>query len=298
MDKGDYMHFNYKVSQEDIGLGWLLGITERTLAKATRMRPHAHPHIELIFCMKGTLSYNIAGYGSVTIHEGCGVVMPANTVHVLEGGTDAPSGRLGLHISQSMTSRRHYSVFSPADFKAFLATLSNMSARAFRMDTRLQLTAKEIVRIVRQDTISSLDRCFLRSLCCTALFHVVETLSKPFATPQRQVMDEAVKFLESHYSRKMTLDALLLHMGYGRTQLFHLFKQHTGLSPNEYLVRFRIKKAKDMLAHSSKSLSAIAKETGFSSRNYFRNVFLKYEGRKPEAARGHSSTPTKRERGI
>ena len=99
------------------------------------------------------------------------------------------------------------------------------------------------------------------------------------------MMDEAVKFLESQYSQKMTLDALVLHMGYGRTQLFHLFKQHTGLSPNEYLVRFRIKQAKAMLAHTSKPIAAIAKATGFSSISYFNSVFLKYEGVNPKTFR-------------
>ena len=283
MKNDGYTHVSHKVGSDEIGLGWLTGITEWMTPKATHVHPHKHSHIELIFCLKGTMTYRISGHGGVTIREGSGVVMPADTVHVLEGGTDAPCGRLGLHISRSMSPRRRYAVFSPADFKAFHATLSKMSARPFRLDAKLQSAVKELVRLVRQNAISSPERGLLRALCCTILFHVAETLSKPFAAPQPQMMDEAVKFLESHYSRKMTLDALMLHMGYGRTQLFHLFKQHTGLSPNEYLVRFRIKEAKEMLANSDKSVVAIAKAVGFSSTSYFRSVFLKYEGKKPES---------------
>ena len=289
MKNDGYTHVSHKVSSDEIGLGWLTGITEWMTPKATHVHPHKHSHIELIFCLKGAMTYKISGHGSVTIREGSGVVMPADTVHVLEGETDAPCGRLGLHISRSMLPKRRYEVFSPADFRAFHATLAKMSAHPFRLDTKLQSTVKEIVRLVRQDSISSPERGLLRALCCTVLFHVAETLSKPFAAPQPQMMDEAVKFLESHYSKKMTLDALMLHMGYGRTQLFHLFKQHTGLSPNEYLVRFRIKKAKDMLAGSDKPLAAIAKAVGFSSTSYFRSVFLKYEGRKPESFRNMHS---------
>lgn len=278
-------HVSHAVGPKDIGLGWLMGITEWMTKKATHAHPHKHSHIELIFCLKGSMTYNVAGHGSVTIHEGTGIVMPANTVHVLEGETDAPCERLGLHISRSMSPKRRYGVFSPADFKAFHATLSKMAAQPFRLDARLQSAVKEIVKLVRQDAMSSPERGLFRALCCTILFHVAETLSKPFAAPRPQMMDEAVKFLESHYSRKITLDALMLHMGYGRTQLFHLFKQHTGLSPNEYLVRFRIKEAKNMLADSDKSIAAIAKAVGFSSTSYFRSVFLKYEGCKPESLR-------------
>lgn len=283
MKNDEYTHVSHKVSSGEIGLGWLTGITEWMTPKATHAHPHKHSHIELIFCLKGTMTYKVAGHGSVTIHEGSGIVMPANTVHVIEGETDAPCGRLGLHISRSMSPKRRYAVFSPADFKSFHATLLKMAARPFRLDAKLQSTVKELVRIVRQDVISSPERGLLRALCCTILFHVAETLSKPFAAPRPQMMDEAVRYLESHYSKKITLDALMLHMGYGRTQLFHLFKQHTGLSPNEYLVRFRIKKARDMLVNSKKPLSAIAKDAGFSSTSYFRSVFMKYEGRKPES---------------
>ena len=211
--------------------------------------------------------------------------MPANTVHVLKDGTDAPCERLGLHISRSMSPKRRYAVFSPADFKSFHATLAKMAARSFRLSAKLQSSVKELVRLIRQDSISSPERGLLRALCCTVLFHVAETLSKPFAAPQPQMMDEAVKFLESHYSQKMTLDALVLHMGYGRTQFFNLFKRHTGLTPNEYLVRFRIRNAKAMLVDTDKPLAAIAKAVGFSSASYFRRVFLKYEGRKPESFR-------------
>ena len=285
MGNDGYTHVSHKIGPEVIGLDWLTGITEWMTPMATHVQPHMHSHIELIFCLKGAMTYKVSGHGNVTIHEGSGIVMPANTVHVLEGGTDAPCRRLGLHISRSMSSKRRYAVFSPADLKAFHATLSKMAARPFRLDAKLQSAVKELVKLVRQDTIPSPERGLLRALCCTILFHVAETLSNPFAAPQPQMMDEAVKFLESHYSKKMTMDALVLHMGYGRTQLFHLFKQYTGLSPNEYLVRFRIKKAKAMLAGTDTPLAAIAKATGFSSTGYFRSVFLKYEGRRPETFR-------------
>ena len=88
------------------------------------------------------------------------------------------------------------------------------------------------------------------------------------------MMDEAVKFLGSQYSQKMTLDALVLHMGYGRTQLFHLFKQHTGLTPNEYLVRFRIKQAKAMLVNTSKPLATTPQEAAPTALRPYRHANL------------------------
>ena len=213
------------------------------------------------------------------------MVMPADTDHVLAGGIDAPCERLSLYISRSMPSKHCFSVFTPSDFATFHATLSKMAVHPFRLDTRLQSAIKELARLVRTEKISSQELGLVRALCCTILFYVADMLSKPLVTPEPQMMDEAVKFIESHFAEKITSDALVLHMGYGRTQLFHLFKQHTGLSPNEYLVRFRISKAKEMLMHTSMPIAAIAKATGFASAGYFRRTFLKYEGRRPGSQR-------------
>ena len=283
MKNDGYLNVSHKIDPKDLGLGWLVGITQWVTPKAVAHHTHRHPHIELIFCLKGTMTYKVDGYGSVTIREDCGLVMPANTDHVLAGGTDAPCERLGLHISCSMSSNRRFSVFTPSDFATFHATLSKMAARPFRLDSRLQSSIKELVRLVRIEKISPTERGLVRALCCAILFYVADTLSKPLVAPQPQIMDEAVRFLESHFNEKFTSDALVLHMGYGRTQLFHLFKQHTGLSPNEYLVRFRVKKAKAMLTQTSMSIAAVAKATGFSSASYFNKVFLKYEGSRPGA---------------
>ena len=72
MKNDGYTHVSHKVSADEIGLGWLTGITEWMTPKATHVHPHKHSHIELIFCLKGTMTYKISGHGSVTIREGSG----------------------------------------------------------------------------------------------------------------------------------------------------------------------------------------------------------------------------------
>ena len=81
--------------------------------------------------------------------------------------------------------------------------------------------------------------------------------------------------LEANYSKKIDADDLIRHMGYGRTQLYTLFKKHTGLTPNEYLVRFRIATAQELLNQRT-PIEDVASAVGFSSLRYFKQVFLKY----------------------
>ena len=278
MKKDGYENVSRKLGPKDIGLGWLTGITEWATPKAVAHHPHSHPHTELIFCLKGNLVYEITGHKPVTVNNGAGVIIPANTVHMLKDGTDAPNERLGLHVEKTLSPRRRYAVFTPTDFAAFHATITKMSLQPFRLDARLQYSVKELVCLIRKQSLSSAERGLLRALCCSILYYVADTLSRPLVAPKPQMMDEAVKFIETNYHRQIGSDDLIRHMGYGRTQLFHLFKLHTGLTPNEYLVRFRIKKAKALLDNGHKSIHAIAKEVGFSSTSYFKTVFRRYTG--------------------
>ena len=63
MPKSSYEHLSGRLDANDIGLGWLDGITVLESVKAVSTRPHAHMHTEVIFCLKGELSYRIADVG-------------------------------------------------------------------------------------------------------------------------------------------------------------------------------------------------------------------------------------------
>jgi AraC-like DNA-binding protein len=275
-----YDNISHRLGADKIELGWLASISDWNSPRAVPIKPHSHPYIELIFCLKGSLSYHIDGYGQVSISECSGIVIPANTIHVLKDGTDSPCQRIGLHILQKMPTTGKYAVFSPDDIAAFRATLLKMAAKPFRIDTKLQQSVKDLARLIDQARLSPAELGLLRALCCTILCRTADTLSKPIVSPEPQMMHEAVKFLEGHAAEKIRLDDLVRRMGYGRTQLFHLFKLHTGLSPNEYLVRYRVRMAQRLIDEQGLSAAEAARACGFSSTAYFRSVFLKYTGRK------------------
>lgn len=60
-----------------------------------------------------------------------------------------------------------------------------------------------------------------------------------------------------------------------------LFKQHTGLSPNQYLLELRIRKAQSLLTNTILSVQRISEETGFDSSFYFSRFFKQRAGLSP-----------------
>ena len=53
------------------------------------------------------------------------------------------------------------------------------------------------------------------------------------------------------------------------------------MTPNDYLQRLRIDKARSMLGQTRKTVTEIAYSLGFSSSQYFCNVFRRYAGMTP-----------------
>lgn len=76
--------------------------------------------------------------------------------------------------------------------------------------------------------------------------------------------------------------------------MFEVFKETTGLTPNDYLLRQRIERAKERLTQTSQPITEIALGVGFSSSQYFANVFRRYTGMTPLAHRKRTTHAAKR----
>lgn len=75
------------------------------------------------------------------------------------------------------------------------------------------------------------------------------------------------------------------------------FKQQTGFAPHDYLLRIRIKTAKQLLANSGLSITEIAGILGFSSSQHFAVSFKLYEGQTPTQYRSSAKEQNEREKG-
>jgi AraC-like DNA-binding protein len=94
-------------------------------------------------------------------------------------------------------------------------------------------------------------------------------------------LQEILKFISLHLDEKITIKELSLFSKLSQTNIFHLFKEYAGQSPNDYIQYLRCLKACDQLTGTDKSITKIAYDLGFSSSQYFSQVFKKYTGFTP-----------------
>ena len=78
---------------------------------------------------------------------------------------------------------------------------------------------------------------------------------------------------------------MAMSVGVSEDYLGRIFLQELGLSPMEYLNRYRIKEAKVLLNHTCASITEIADQVGFDDPAYFSRAFRKQVGISPRAYR-------------
>ena len=83
----------------------------------------------------------------------------------------------------------------------------------------------------------------------------------------------------------LNVDALASEMGLGRSQFYRKIKALTNYSPVELLRRLRLKRSRDLLSTTQKSVSEIAYEVGFSTPAYFTRCYREAYGETPTELR-------------
>ncbi len=88
-------------------------------------------------------------------------------------------------------------------------------------------------------------------------------------------------YINNNYSEPMTFDNLAKMSGMSKYYFISSFKEFTGLTPMEYVIRFRLSKAKFYLEFSDYKIQDIAQKVGFNSTTAFTHTFTRYIGVTP-----------------
>lgn len=89
------------------------------------------------------------------------------------------------------------------------------------------------------------------------------------------------KYVEEHYMNEIQLRDLAAVAHVSGSYLSVKFKKEVGCSFTEYLVRFRINKAKELFEHRFTSCKEVASMVGYTDYTQFSKIFKKYTGKSP-----------------
>ena len=108
------------------------------------------------------------------------------------------------------------------------------------------------------------------------------------AAPDNKINKDCIfieNYLNVHYREYITLDTLAELTFMNKYYLSHIFKEHSGYSPIDYVLHKRITEAEKLLASTDLSISQISNIIGFGSSSYFSQYFKKQNDLSPSQYR-------------
>jgi len=109
--------------------------------------------------------------------------------------------------------------------------------------------------------------------------------------PTSLLVKKTISYLQQNYAQHLTRRQMAKAVGVSEDYLGRIFQQELGLSPMEYLNRYRIKEARGLLSQTCASVTEVAVKVGFEDPAYFSRAFCKQVGISPRTYRQHSTTP-------
>lgn len=98
---------------------------------------------------------------------------------------------------------------------------------------------------------------------------------------KEEYLKASIEFIAKNYSMPISISEIATHIGIDRSYLFILFKEFLNTSPSEYLINFRISKAKELLKDNTLSVGSVSRSVGYNDQLVFSKTFKKVTGLSP-----------------
>lgn len=247
---------------------------------------HCHDFIEIVIILKGKGHFLINGT-DIPITEG--------NVLLLNPGTYHKSIPLPSH-----TLTECYLAFTDVEFintpKNFFPLFHGQKILG-KLPEKAKKEIFQLCSAMNQESLSRntgryfmLKAYLIQVLCLLLRFDQQEELSDEhhmkgyeFKSPNKTyVVQQIMKYMESHYREKISLDQIAENMYLSPFYISKLFKSETGDTPINYLISLRMEKAKELLNRNpSLSIQQTAAQVGYEDAYHFSKLFKKYFGLSP-----------------
>ena len=101
----------------------------------------------------------------------------------------------------------------------------------------------------------------------------------------RLVIQKSLDYIHEHYNTPLSLGEIADRANMNSSYFSKLFKVETGVNYKEYVLRYRLEKAKFYLKNTNIKINEIAKLVGYNDEKYFYVIFKRAVGCTPVAYR-------------
>jgi signal transduction histidine kinase/AraC-like DNA-binding protein len=99
------------------------------------------------------------------------------------------------------------------------------------------------------------------------------------------LVKQVIAFIQQHHTESISLQEIADVLAVSKNYLGRIFHEEVGLTPWEYLIRYRVLRAKELLRTTDYTVAEVAARVGFDTTTYFNRIFRREVGCSPRAFR-------------
>lgn len=241
---------------------------------------HSHLKYEILYMLEGDAVFSI-GHSEFTLQPHTMLLIPPNVFHGIHVLTDAPYDRYTVHFDPAIISHEHRALLLSRlpDKICTSCCLYNMGdsgvldmLRQFdELDGKPEALYKPFVPIFLQALIAKIllklpseEPCDAQQCCGVPL----------------SIKNSLLEYIDTHFTEPITLDTLSAQFFVSKSQLNQVFRQVTGTTVIDYIIRKRISYAQQLLLNGVSAVQA-GTAAGFGDYTSFYRAYKKHFGVSP-----------------
>lgn len=248
---------------------------------------HWHTEVEFVFIEKGTAEF-LVGSGRYVLTEGMGIFINSQVIHRFEASES-------VIIPNIVFSPSLLSAEDSLIYRKYIQPLLDSSIECLIFSPEVPWQKEVLKNLLSVFDVQNTERIgeiktveLLLKIWETVYENANISESIPVAKAaahtqaQLQIM---MQYIHKNYSEHITLADIAQTVSVSKSSALNIFNKYLRISPVNYLINYRLKRAAKLLASTDSNIYSIASNTGFENTGYFCRSFKELFGVTPSEYR-------------
>ncbi|MEN6316999.1 MAG: AraC family transcriptional regulator [Clostridiaceae bacterium] len=246
------------------------------------MEPNRHENYETVYMKKGYAVFEIAGQ-PVPLGPNDIIIIKPMQYHKFIVKSESGCEFIVLNFKFENKIDGEYSEVPLEDFLNFVSSRETGPFITLKVSQKNEIIVL-LNRILKERESVEPGSEFLNYLLVMELFVLLsralkmewENSIKTKSPKLKELIGIAINFIHTNFERDISLGDIAKFVFLSPSYFTRAFKEETGMSPINYVLKVRIERAKELLIDTGFKISDIALSVGFSNQQRFNEMFKKF----------------------
>lgn len=247
---------------------------------------HFHSVDEIILCHKGRAKFIVDGKKDIILHEKSIIFINKYTYHKIE--------ILSSDYERTIIQMRPLFILNHLNYPIYNLMDENSNenfVHKFSLDDDLYNKLNLLSEMMIEE-FDKLDPFWEYQIASLYSIFMITFYRNKFKDNEFPMVNEKIRrmhniklYIEENFSEDISLNELSKRFLTSQSSLVRDFKEFTGETVNNYIIKTRLSQAKYLLLNTDMSIKKISSEIGYKDQNHFSRIFKKFNGISPTSYR-------------